>query len=567
MVERGLHAARLRSRRSPLLFSKKPSRPIRHTVSSLLRAEKLLLLQAASVQSGAPNNIRVLRKTEGGPYELCTHSCMPACGCLLMPQGERRSGQEEASADEGDSKVLEVEEARRRVLRLKARAETARIKAIRAAADQRSRRAAAARSQRLKEAQWLAACRSSEKQRLLLHQEKQGTTIREARRRATLALQQLVISKRLMAETFKREREKMRRAASIASRESHLKRRVAASRLRGLVAASSVVARMRRAAAVDASKDATCSGPLQQLSLDSKCLLEVRLRAELLKRRAAETLQRKRDALLRAKAARAEALAEKAARVSDLLTTKQMEAAAQRQKRHERLRKLKESTLQRADMGALHAAAWVRSRHLRRHTAPAAAADIVAASDIVAAADVATAPAANVAAAAPAPDAGAAADIAATAYEAAAAADIATPADIAAAAEILAAADTAAAAAKLAAQGQQLMRGLERAALSRQLWRVAQQEVEERLLKQEQKQRRHLRETQRQAAAERRLAQQQAFDAAREDATAFLAEEARQKKERVAAMRAREGRQKSPSIAEGLIPPDLSQASAMYKRS
>ncbi|KAL8453041.1 hypothetical protein Emed_001097 [Eimeria media] len=470
---------RLRPRRSPKLSSKTPSTPVRHTVSSLLRAEK-----------------------------------------LLLQQEERRPSQEETEAGEEDSKELEAEEARRRVLRLKVQAETARRKALEAAAEQRSRKAAAARSQRQKEIQWLEACRSSEKQRLLLQQERQGTTSREARRRATLALQQdsippasrmraaaaaaLVVSKRVKAERLKRDREKMRRAASRASQEGLLKRRVAASHLRGLVAASSVVARMRRAAAVSVSKDFTCSGPLQQLSLDSKCLLEVRLRAELLKRR----------------------------------------------KRSLKSLKLKETTLQRADAAALRAAARVRSSSLRRDIGTAAAAPAVAGADVA---------------------------------PAAAARDVAAEAGVAAAADSVAAAllekkqrqwESRAAlkqeeierqisqeyfqSTRQATQQtvrQQLMRGLERAALSRQLMRVAQQEAEETLREQEQKQRRQLRETERQAAAERRHAQQQAFNSAREQAAAFLAENTRQKKERVAAMRAREGRQRSPSIAEGLVDP------------
>ncbi|KAL8270739.1 hypothetical protein Esti_005341 [Eimeria stiedai] len=327
---------RLRSRPSLLYFSKRPSRPVRHTVASLLRAERLLLLQVERGRDG--------KRERGGDKERESET--------------RRETHTNAS-----------------LARLPCAASffpLFRTRALRAVAEQRSRGAAAARSQRLKEAQWLAAGRSNEKQRLMLQQERQGTTSREARRRVNLALQQLLLSKRLKAERLKREREGIRREASRASQEIHLKRRVAASRLRGLVTASSVVARMRRAAAVSVSKDATCSGPLQQLSLDSKCLLEVRLRAELLKRKAAEILQCKRDSLLRAKAARAEALAEKAARVSNLLTTKQMEAEAQRQKRETKLSKLKETTIQRADAAALRAAALLLEKKQRQWESRAA---------------------------------------------------------------------------------------------------------------------------------------------------------------------------------------------------
>lgn len=67
---------------------------------------------------------------------------------------------------------------------------------------------------------------------------------------------------------------------------------MAAAQQRELVRASAVIARMAREAEVMMMKDQTTSGPLQDLSLDAKSLLEVRIRAEILKVR--EALQARR---------------------------------------------------------------------------------------------------------------------------------------------------------------------------------------------------------------------------------------------------------------------------------
>ncbi|KAL8424912.1 hypothetical protein Efla_002862 [Eimeria flavescens] len=154
--------------------------------------------------------------------------------------------------------------------------------------------------------------------------------------------------------------------SSAASLESALRRRMNVSQQREGEEASLLLARMRLAAALKLKTDPTSSGSLQQLSLDSKTPLEVRLRAALLKRKAEETLQQKRASILRAKEERIEALAAKAKRVSDLLTWKKEEAESKRQRKTFIINKRNEALREEADAAAIRAAAQVSSNNAKQ---------------------------------------------------------------------------------------------------------------------------------------------------------------------------------------------------------
>ncbi|OEH73624.1 hypothetical protein cyc_08140 [Cyclospora cayetanensis] len=308
---------------------RRPHAAVRHTVTSLLRAERLLLLKDA--RQGTQQRASPFEQTDARTLNLLRHTQLCA----------------------------EAEERKCRVAARRVRDQLSRTQSLRAANESKQRLAVEARLQRQRQLQSGQQCVQipDSKQSLVSAGERSG--VRDSlRAKPRLAMLKLLGRKRLRAEQIKCETYQIRKDLAKLSLESAVKRRVATARLRRLQQASVALAEMKRAAAVRAKKDITSTGTYGPLFLGSMSLLETRIRSQVMKRRAFEAVEHRRAEILDARKRRCEALANKAARIAAARSLLRKAAEDNRRMRFEKLKCAQQARLSASGKAALLASAW-----------------------------------------------------------------------------------------------------------------------------------------------------------------------------------------------------------------